>query len=104
MNVLSAHAVHARNLTDALARLDDRPGLREAYEREVHEGSGQTVLCYDAVRGWLFADLCDRCDELVGFQEAPPELLALCADCDHAELGLESDASAAGRPVESSVA
>ena len=104
MNVLSAHAVHARNLPDALARLDDRPGLRQAYEREVDEGSGQTVLCYDPVRGWLFADLCDRCDELVGFQEAPPELLALCADCDHAEQGFEADAPAAARHLESSVA
>ena len=104
MNILSAHVVHARGLSDALARLDDRSGLREAFEREVGEGSGQTMLCFDASRGWLYADLCDRCDELVGFQDDPPTLLALCADCDHAELGFDADAPTAARQLESSVA
>ncbi len=106
MNILSAHAVHARGLSEALAKLDERPGLREDFDREISEGSGQTMLCYDRTRGWLYADLCDSCDELVGFQVGAPELLALCADCDHAELGLDLDTSGAttGRIRESSLA
>lgn len=97
MVLMSAADVHARHDRDALARLDERPGLREAYEHERGEARPERrTLYFDAVTGWRFVDLCDLCGGDLGYLEEAPALAALCDRCDQLEDGIAAQGSTAG--------
>jgi hypothetical protein len=87
MVLLSAADVLARHDDDALARLDERPGLRQAFEAELGETRPERrTLYFDAVTGWRFVDLCDLCGGDLGYLEEAPALAALCESCGELEL------------------
>ncbi|WP_380169206.1 hypothetical protein [Jannaschia sp. R86511] len=84
--LLSAADVVARRDQDALARLDERSGLREAFEAERDETRpDRRTLYFDAVTGWRFIDLCDLCGGDIGLLDDPQPLAALCDSCDELE-------------------
>lgn len=84
--LLSAADVLARHDDDALARLNERPGLRQAFDAEQHETRpDRRTLYFDAVTGWRFVDLCDLCGGDIGLLEDPQALAALCDPCDELE-------------------
>ncbi len=83
---MSAADVHARHDQEALARLDERPGLREVFEAERDENRPERrTLYFDAVTGWRFVDLCDMCGGDLGYLEDAPALAALCSSCEEVE-------------------
>ena len=83
---MSAADVHARHDEVALARLDEREGLRDAYEVERLETRPERrTLYFDAVTGCRFVDLCDMCGGDLGYLEDAPALAALCTSCDEVE-------------------
>lgn len=80
---MSAADVHARHDEVALARLDERPGLRDVFEVERYETRpDRRTLYFDAVTGWRFVDLCDMCGGDLGYLEDAPALAALCGPCE----------------------
>lgn len=86
--LMSAADVLARHDDDALARLDERPGLREAFEAERAETRPERrTLYFDAVTGWRFVDLCDLCGGDLGLLDDPEPLAALCDGCADLEHG-----------------
>jgi len=83
---MSAADVHARHDEVALARLDERPGLRAVYDVERHESRPERrTLYFDAVTGWRFVDMCDMCGGDLGYLEDAPALAALCLSCEEVE-------------------
>ena len=83
---MSAADVHARHDQYALARLEERPGLRGVYDVERHETRPERrTLYFDAVTGWRFVDMCDMCGGDLGFLEDAPALAALCLSCEELE-------------------
>lgn len=89
MVLLSAAEVHARHDDAALARLDERPGLRRAFNAERDENRPERrTMYFDAVAGWRFVDLCDLCGGDMGFLEDSHDLAALCEACDEVESAL----------------
>lgn len=99
MVLLSAADVLARHDDDALARLDERPGLRQVFEAERDETRPERrTLYFDAVTGWRFVDLCDLCGGDLGYLEEPTTLAALCDACGDLDLVAGADESSdAGR-------
>ncbi|WP_336921317.1 hypothetical protein [Aquipuribacter sp. SD81] len=98
MLLLSAADVHDRADAEALARLEERPGLREAFEAERAEARpDRRTLYFEARGGWRWVDLCDACGTELGELEDKPSLVALCEDCDaeHASLDVVLDGDAA---------
>lgn len=86
MLLLSAADVDERRLDAAVARLDERPGLREVFEAERREARPERrTLYFDAATGWRFVDLCDLCGSDLGYLEDAPSLAALCEECDGEE-------------------
>jgi hypothetical protein len=86
MVLLSAADVLDRHDDDALARLDERPGLRQAFETERHEARpDRRTLYFDAATGWRFVDLCDLCGSDLGYLEDAPSTAALCEECHDEE-------------------
>jgi hypothetical protein len=90
--LLSAADVDEHRHDDALALLDERPGLREAFEAQRHEvRPDRRTLYFDAAAGWRFVDLCDLCGTDLGTLEEEPLLVALCEDCHDEQDVLERD-------------
>lgn len=86
MVLLSAADVHDRHDQGALARLDDRPGLRGVFEAERGETHpDRRTLYFDAVTGWRFVDLCDVCGGDLGYLQDAPDLASLCDACHEVE-------------------
>jgi|GEM_PF-4416580 len=96
--LLSAADVQTCHDEDALGRLDDRPGLREAFDAERGETRpDRRTLYFDAVTGWRFVDLCDLCGGDIGLLDDPQPLAALCDRCDELEGADATAALADGR-------